>query len=159
MLERVHPQTLVVNDPCWVRNYPEKILVTEFTDLTPPTLITRDLDDIKAFNAEFGDMILKPLYGNGGAGVFRIGANGQNLSSLHEMFCETWPESFIAQAFLKDVVAGDKRVILVDGEPMWAGGPRRSPCRIVTARYVRPSVRCCARKGRSSLVSMSSAHI
>jgi len=120
LLERVHPQTLVVNDPCWVRNYPEKILVTEFTDLTPPTLITRDLDDIKAFNAEFGDMILKPLYGNGGAGVFRIGANGQNLSSLHEMFCETWPESFIAQAFLKDVVAGDKRVILVDGEPVGA---------------------------------------
>ena len=120
LLERVHPQTLVVNDPQWVRNYPEKILVTEFTDLTPPTLITRDLDDIRAFNAEFGDMILKPLYGNGGAGVFRIGADGRNLSSLHEMFCQMMPEPFIAQAFLKDVVGGDKRIILVDGEPVGA---------------------------------------
>lgn len=120
LLERVHPQTLVVNDPCWVRNYPEKILVTEFTDLTPPTLITRNLDDIRAFNAEFGDMILKPLYGNGGAGVFRIGPEGQNLSSLHEMFCQMMPEPFIAQAFLKDVVGGDKRIILVDGEPVGA---------------------------------------
>ncbi len=120
LLERVHPQTLVVNDPCWVRNYPEKILVTEFTDLTPPTLITRNLDDIRAFGKEHGGLILKPLYGNGGAGVFKLDADLKNLTSLYEMFVERMPEPFIAQAFLPDVAAGDKRVILVDGEPVGA---------------------------------------
>ncbi len=120
LLERVHPETLVVNDPCWVRNYPEKILVTEFTDLTPPTLITRNLDDIRAFGKEHGGLILKPLYGNGGAGVFKLDADLKNLTSLYEMFIERMPEPFIAQAFLPDVAAGDKRVILVDGEPVGA---------------------------------------
>ena len=120
LLERVHPETLVVNDPCWVRNYPEKILVTEFTDLTPATLITRNLDDIKAFGAEHGGLILKPLYGNGGAGVFKLDADLKNLSSLHEMFAERNTEPFIAQAFLPDVTKGDKRVILVDGKPVGA---------------------------------------
>jgi len=120
LLERVHPETLVVNDPCWVRNYPEKILVTEFTDLTPPTLITRNLDDIRAFGDEHGDMILKPLYGNGGAGVFKLDRGLRNLSSLHELFSQMMPEPFIAQAFLPDVTNGDKRVILIDGEPVGA---------------------------------------
>ena len=120
LLDRVHPDTLVVNDPQWVRNYPEKILVTEFTDLTPPTLITRNLDDIRAFGDEHGDMILKPLYGNGGAGVFKLDRGLRNLTSLHELFVQMMPEPFIAQAFLPDVSAGDKRVILVDGEPVGA---------------------------------------
>lgn len=120
LLERVHPQTLVVNDPQWVRNYPEKILVTEFTDLTPPTLITRNLDDIRAFGKEHGGMILKPLYGNGGAGVFKLDADLKNLTSLHEMFTQASAEPLIAQAFLPDVSKGDKRVILVDGEPVGA---------------------------------------
>ena len=120
LLERVHPQTLVVNDPNWVRNYPEKILVTEFTDLTPPTLITRNLDDIRAFGAEHSGMILKPIYGNGGAGVFKLDADLKNLSSLHEMFAERNTEPFIAQAFLPDVSKGDKRVILIDGKPVGA---------------------------------------
>ena len=127
LLERVHPETLVVNDPFWVRNYPEKLLVTEFPDLTPPTLITRDLDDIRAFGAEHGDMILKPLYGNGGAGVFKLDAGLSNLTALHELFVEMMPEPFIAQAFLEDVAAGDKRVILVDGEP--AGAINRVPAK------------------------------
>jgi len=120
LLERVHPETLVVNDPTWVRNYPEKILVTEFTDLTPDTLITRNLDDIRAFGQEHGGMILKPLYGNGGAGVFKLDADLKNLTSLHEMFAERNDEPLIAQAFLPDVRKGDKRVILVDGEPVGA---------------------------------------
>ena len=120
LLERVHPDTLVVNDPTWVRNYPEKILVTEFTDLTPPTLITRNLDDIRAFGKEHGGLILKPLYGNGGTGVFKLDADMRNLSSLHEMFMEMMPEPFVAQAFLPAVSKGDKRVILVDGEAVGA---------------------------------------
>ncbi len=120
LLDRVHPDTLVVNDPTWVRNYPEKILVTEFTDLTPDTLITRNLDDIRAFGQEHKGMILKPLYGNGGAGVFKLDADLKNLTSLHEMFVERSAEPLIAQAFLPDVTKGDKRVILVDGEPVGA---------------------------------------
>ena len=120
LLERVHPDTLVVNDPQWVRNFPEKILVTEYTDLTPPTLITRNLDDIRAFGHEHGGLILKPLYGNGGAGVFKLDADLKNLTSLHEMFVERSAEPLIAQAFLPDVTKGDKRVILVDGEPVGA---------------------------------------
>jgi glutathione synthase len=120
LLDRVHPDTLVVNDPTWVRNYPEKILVTEFTDLTPATLITRNLDDIRAFGQEHKGMILKPLYGNGGAGVFKLDADLKNLTSLHEMFVERSAEPLIAQAFLPDVTKGDKRVILVDGEPVGA---------------------------------------
>ncbi len=120
LLERIHPQTLVVNNPAEVRNAPEKIFVTEFPDLMPETLITRSSDEIRKFRDEFGDIIVKPLYGNGGAGVFRITQGDQNLSSLLEMFEATWPEPFIAQRYLKDVRAGDKRIILVDGEPVGA---------------------------------------
>ena len=120
LLDRLKGQALVVNDPFWVRNYPEKLLVLDFPDLTPPTTIARDLDTIKAFKAKHGDIILKPLYGNGGAGVFRLDANDRNLSSLHELFTGFSREPLIVQKFLPDVSNGDKRVILVDGEPVGA---------------------------------------
>ncbi|OOY19888.1 glutathione synthase [Thioclava sp. ES.031] len=120
LLERIHPETLVVNDPFWVRNSPEKLLVLDFPDLTPPTLIARDLEAIRAFKAEHGDIILKPLYGNGGAGVFRLDPNDRNLSSLHELFIGINNEPLIAQKFLPAVSKGDKRIILVDGEPVGA---------------------------------------
>lgn len=120
LLDRLMPGTLVVNDPFWVRNYPEKLLVLQFPDLTPPTTIARDLDTIRAFKAEHGDVILKPLYGNGGAGVFRLDANDRNLSSLFELFTGFSREPLIVQKFLPAVSAGDKRVILVDGAPVGA---------------------------------------
>jgi len=120
LLERVHPKTLVVNDPAWVRNSPEKIFVTEFPDLMPKTLISRDPAAINDFRAEVGDMILKPLYGNGGAGVFHIKPDDRNLASLLEMFAQMYREPFIAQEYLPSVRAGDKRIILIDGEPVGA---------------------------------------
>ncbi|TDE39594.1 glutathione synthase [Antarcticimicrobium sediminis] len=120
LLDRLAPQTLVVNDPFWVRNYPEKLLVLDFPELTPPTTIARDLRTIRAFKEKHGDIILKPLYGNGGAGVFRLDANDRNLSSLHELFTGFSREPLIAQKFLPDVSNGDKRVILIDGEPVGA---------------------------------------
>ena len=120
ILDRLAPNTLVVNDPFWVRNYPEKLLVLDFPDLTPPTTIARDLDTIKAFKAKHGDVILKPLYGNGGAGVFRLDRNDRNLTSLHELFTSFSREPLIVQKFLPDVSNGYKRVILVDGEPVGA---------------------------------------
>ncbi|KAA0909871.1 glutathione synthase [Aquicoccus porphyridii] len=120
LLQRLTPKTLVVNDPFWVRNYPEKLLVLDFPDLTPPTTIARDLDTIRSFKDKHGDIILKPLYGNGGAGVFRLTESDRNLSSLHEMFTGFSREPLIAQKFLPDVSNGDKRVILVDGEPIGA---------------------------------------
>ena len=120
LLDMVHPETLVVNDPFWVRNYPEKLLVLNFPDLTPPTTIARDLDTIKEFKAKHKDVILKPLYGNGGAGVFRLGPDDRNLSSLHELFTGFSREPLIVQKFLPDVSNGDKRVILVDGEAVGA---------------------------------------
>ncbi|MGE4610235.1 MAG: glutathione synthase [Paracoccaceae bacterium] len=115
LLDMIHPDTLVVNDPFWVRNYPEKLLVLTFPDLTPPTTIARDIGALKAFKEKHGDIILKPLYGNGGAGVFRLGPEDRNLTSLHELFAGMNNEPLIAQKFLPDVAAGDKRVILVDG--------------------------------------------
>ena len=120
LLDRLAATTLVVNDPFWVRNYPEKLLVLDFPGLTPPTTIARDLDTIKAFKDRHGDVILKPLYGNGGAGVFRLDANDRNLTSLHELFTGFSREPLIVQKFLPDVSNGDKRVILVDGEPVGA---------------------------------------
>ncbi len=120
LLDMIHPDTLVVNDPFWVRNYPEKLLVLGFEGLTPPTTIARDLETIKAFKAEHKDIILKPLYGNGGAGVFRLGPDDKNLTSLHELFTGINNEPLIAQKFLPDVSNGDKRIILVDGEPVGA---------------------------------------
>ena len=120
LLDRLKDDVLVVNDPFWVRNYPEKLLVLDFPQLTPPTAIARDLDTIKAFKAKHGDVILKPLYGNGGAGVFRLDAQDRNLTSLHELFTGFSREPLIVQKFLPDVSNGDKRVILVDGEPVGA---------------------------------------
>jgi glutathione synthase len=120
LLDRLKGQALVVNDPFWVRNYPEKLLVLDFPELTPPTTIARDLQTIKAFKDKHQDIILKPLYGNGGAGVFRLDANDRNLTSLHELFTGFSREPLIVQKFLPDVKNGDKRVILVDGEPVGA---------------------------------------
>ncbi|WP_170402605.1 glutathione synthase [Ruegeria arenilitoris] len=120
LLDRLNGQALVVNDPFWVRNYPEKLLVLDFPDLTPPTTVARDLQTIKAFKDKHGDVILKPLYGNGGAGVFRLDANDRNLTSLHELFTGFSREPLIVQKFLPDVSNGDKRIILVDGDPVGA---------------------------------------
>jgi glutathione synthase len=120
LLQRIHPKTLVVNDPFWVRNYPEKLLVLDFPDLTPPTTIARDLDTIRDFKNRHGDVILKPLYGNGGAGVFRLTESDRNLSSLHELFTGFSREPLIVQKYLPAVSKGDKRVILVDGAPIGA---------------------------------------
>ena len=120
LLDMIHPRTLVVNDPFWVRNYPEKLLVLKFPELTPPTMIARDLATIRAFKAQHGDVILKPLYGNGGAGVFRLDPNDRNLSSLHELFTGINREPLIVQKFLPAVSKGDKRIILVDGEAIGA---------------------------------------
>ncbi|MBL4802657.1 MAG: glutathione synthase [Emcibacter sp.] len=120
VLEHIHPKTLVVNDPASVRNAPEKIFLTRFPDLMPPTLITSNRRDVEQFRAEYKDIIVKPLYGNGGAGVFRIREDDQNLNSLIEMFQEFYPEPFIVQKFLPEVVKGDKRIILVDGKAVGA---------------------------------------
>ncbi|MFN3349219.1 glutathione synthase [Pseudorhodoplanes sp.] len=125
MLERVHPKTLVVNDPAHVRNAPEKIFVMEFSDLMPPTLITRDLAEIKAFREEHGDIVMKPLYGNGGAAVFRLTKDDLNFGSLYDLFATTFREQWMVQTFLPAVKHGDKRIILVDGD--YAGAVNRVP--------------------------------
>ncbi|RTL98246.1 glutathione synthase [Ancylobacter rudongensis] len=125
LLERIHPKTLVVNDPAHVRNAPEKIFVTEFPDLMPPTLITRDLDEIKAFRDEFGDIVMKPLYGHGGASVFRLTRDDLNFGSLYDLFATTFREPWVVQRFIPEVKHGDKRIILVDG--VFAGAVNRVP--------------------------------
>ena len=120
ILDKLRGEVLVVNDPFWVRNYPEKLLVLDFPDLTPPTAIARDLGMLNDFRAAHGDVILKPLYGNGGAGVFKITKEDRNLTSLHELFTGISREPLIMQKFLPAVSKGDKRVILVDGAPVGA---------------------------------------
>jgi glutathione synthase len=125
LLERIHPKTLVVNDPASVRNAPEKMLVTEFPDLMPPTLITRDLAEIKAFREAHSDIVMKPLYGHGGGGVFRITREDLNFGSLYDMFAVTFREQWVVQKFLPAVKHGDKRILLVDGE--FAGAVNRVP--------------------------------
>ena len=125
MLERIHPKTLVVNDPAQVRNAPEKVFVTEFPDLMPPTLLTRDLDAIKAFRAEQGDIVMKPLYGKGGEAVFRLAREDLNFGSLYDLFATMFREPWVVQKFLPAVKDGDKRIILVDGE--FAGAVNRVP--------------------------------
>jgi glutathione synthase len=125
MLERIHPKTLVVNDPAEVRNAPEKLFVTQFAEFVPPTLISSDPREIRAFRDEHKDIILKPLYGNGGAGVFRVRDGDENLGSLLEMFTTFYREPVIVQRYLPDVRKGDKRIILVDGE--FAGAINRVP--------------------------------
>jgi glutathione synthase len=125
MLDRIHPRTLVINDPSHVRNAPEKVFVTEFPDLMPDTLITRDLEAIKAFRAEHGDIVMKPLYGHGGGAVFRLTRDDLNFGSLYDMFAVTFREQWVVQKFLPAVSEGDKRIILVDGE--FAGAVNRVP--------------------------------
>jgi glutathione synthase len=120
MLEHIQPHTLVVNDPAAVRNAPEKILVTHFPDLMPPTMITWDLEAIRAFRAEHRDIIVKPIYGNGGAGVFRIREDDENLASLLEMHFARSREPLMFQRYEPTVRLGDKRIILIDGEPLGA---------------------------------------
>ncbi len=120
LLERLRPGVLVVNDPRSIRDAPEKLFVAEFPDLTPPTLITRDLARIREFREEHGDIILKPLYGNGGAGVFRLSSDDSNFNALTELFMQAFAEPVIAQKYLPDVRKGDKRIILLDGEAVGA---------------------------------------
>jgi glutathione synthase len=126
MLDHIHPKTLVVNDPTEVRNAPEKLFVLKYKEFMPPTLVTRDASELAAFRMEHEDIILKPLYGNGGAGVFRIRGTDQNFSSLLELFGLTFPhQPYMAQKYLSDVRKGDKRIILVDGK--FAGAINRVP--------------------------------
>jgi len=125
ILERIHPSTLVVNDPAHVRNAPEKLFVTEFADFIPPTLITSDGREIRDFRERYKDIILKPLYGNGGAGVFRVRPDDENLGALLEMFTAFYREPVIVQRYLPEVRKGDKRIILVDGA--FAGAINRVP--------------------------------
>jgi glutathione synthase len=125
MLELVHPWTLVVNDPAQVRNAPEKIFVLDFPELMPPTLVTRDLAEIKAFREQHGDIVVKPLYGHGGGSVFRLTREDLNFGSLYDLFATTFREQWMVQKFLPAVKDGDKRIILVDGE--FAGAVNRVP--------------------------------
>ena len=125
LLERIHPNTLVVNDPGSVRNAPEKVFVTEFPQLMPPTLVTRDLAEIKAFRAQHGDIVMKPLYGKGGEAVFRLQREDLNFGSLYDLFAATFREQWVVQKFLPEIRQGDKRIILVDGE--YAGAVNRVP--------------------------------
>ena len=125
LLERIAGETLVVNDPRSVRDAPEKLFVLDFAQFMPPTLVTRSLAELKAFHARHGEIVLKPLHGNAGAAVFRIGRDGTNLAALAELFGDVWREPYIAQAFLPAVAEGDKRIVLVDGEV--AGAINRKP--------------------------------
>lgn len=125
LLEAVHPRTLVVNDPAGVRNAPEKLFVLDFPDLMPPTLITRDREAIEVFRGEQGDVVMKPLYGNGGAAVFKVSRKDPNFGSLFDLFSTTFREPWVVQRFLPEVVKGDKRIILVDG--VAAGAVNRVP--------------------------------
>lgn len=125
LLERLAGETLVLNDPASVRNAPEKLFVLDYARFMPPTLITRSLAEVRRFQAEHGDIVVKPLYGNAGSAVFKIGADGSNLAALTELFGEVWREPFMVQAFLKEVAAGDKRIVLVDG--VVAGAINRLP--------------------------------
>jgi glutathione synthase len=124
-LERIHPNTLVVNNPASVRNAPEKLFVMDFPELMPPTLISRDLDEINSFRAEHGAVVMKPLHGHGGAAVFRVMPQDMNFGSLYDMFSVTFREPWVIQRFLAEVKHGDKRIILVDGE--FAGAVNRVP--------------------------------
>ncbi|EQB30553.1 glutathione synthase [Sphingobium ummariense] len=125
LLERVQAETLVVNDPASVRNAPEKLFVLDYARFMPPTMITRDLDEVKSFLAQHGEIVVKPLYGNAGNAVFHVGQSGANLSALVELFKASWVEPFMVQAFIPGVAQGDKRIVLVDGEV--AGAVNRIP--------------------------------
>lgn len=120
LLERIQHETLVVNDPASVRNSPEKVLVLDYERFMPPTMVTRSLGATRKFHAEHGEIVVKPLHGNAGKAVFRIGRDGSNMAALVELFGQVWPEPFMVQKFLPDVAAGDKRIVLVDGEVVGA---------------------------------------
>ena len=145
LLENVHPQTLVVNDPSEVRNSPEKLFVTQFNDLMPPTMITNSHEDIMAFRREYKDIIVKPLFGNGGTGVFHITPEDENLNSLIELFTQFYREPIIIQKYLPAVREGDKRIILIEGEP--AGAVLRIP----PPGEARANMHVGARPGKTSL--------
>ena len=125
LLDRLKGTTLVVNDPREVVNAPEKMFVLDYARFMPPTLVARSLDDVRAFQAEHGAVVVKPLHGNGGKAIFKVDADGGNLSALFEVFNQTWPEPHMVQAFLPEVAEGDKRIVLVDGE--FAGAINRKP--------------------------------
>ncbi len=125
LLERISGETLIVNDPASVRNAPEKLFVLDFARFMPPTMITRSLAEVREFHIEHGEIVIKPLHGNAGSAVMHIGKDGRNLAALTELFGEVWKEPFMAQAFLREVAAGDKRIVLVDGEV--AGAINRLP--------------------------------
>ncbi|HVB88614.1 MAG TPA: glutathione synthase [Beijerinckiaceae bacterium] len=120
LLERIHPETLVVNDPASVRDAPEKLFVMRFPELMPPTLVSRDRDSIEAFRAEHGEIVMKPLYGHGGSSVFKVARIDPNFGSLFDLFSTMFREPWVNQKFLPQVAAGDKRIILVDGAPLGA---------------------------------------
>lgn len=125
LLERVRDKTLVVNDPVSVRNAPEKVFVLDFAEFMPPTLVTKSLDEVRAFHQQHREIVIKPLHGNAGSAVMHIGADGKNMAAMTELFSEVWREPFMVQAFLRDVASGDKRIVLVDGEV--AGAINRIP--------------------------------
>ncbi len=125
LLERIQPHTLVVNDPVSVRNAPEKLFVLDYARYMPPTLITRSFEEVDAFRKQHGEIVIKPLHGNAGSAVMHIGADGKNLAALSELFGHVWREPFMAQAFLREVAGGDKRIVLVDG--VVAGAINRIP--------------------------------
>jgi len=125
LLERLAGETLVVNDPRSVRDAPEKVFVLDFARLMPPTLVTRRLDEVRAFHRAHGEIVIKPLHGNAGKAVFRVGEDGGNIAALVELFGQVWPEPFMVQKFLREVGEGDKRIVLVDGEV--AGAINRKP--------------------------------
>jgi glutathione synthase len=125
LLERIQGETVVVNDPASVRNAPEKVFVLDFRRFMPPTLVTRSVAEVREFMARHGAVVVKPIHGNGGKAIFRIPESGDNLSALFEVFNQTWPEPHMVQPFLAEVAAGDKRIVLVDGE--YAGAINRKP--------------------------------
>lgn len=125
LLDRLQGQTLVVNDPRSVINAPEKMFVLDYAHFMPPTLIARKLEDVRAFHRKHGALVMKPLHGNGGKAIFKVEADGTNLSAITELFGQVWPEPFMVQPFLPEVAEGDKRIVLVDGE--FAGAINRKP--------------------------------
>ena len=125
LLERVQAETLVVNDPASVRNAPEKLFVLDYARFMPPTMITRDLAEVRSFLSQHGEIVVKPLYGNAGNAVFHVGQSGANISALVELFNASWVEPFMVQAFIPGVAQGDKRIVLIDGEI--AGAINRIP--------------------------------
>jgi glutathione synthase len=125
LLERITHRTLVANDPVSVRNAPEKVFVLDFAQFMPPTLVTRSLDEVREFHKTHGEIVVKPLHGNAGSAVMHIAKDGKNLAAITELFGQVWREPFMAQAFIRAVESGDKRIVLIDGEV--AGAINRIP--------------------------------